>query len=422
MKIRARISTLPVQALTTWLLVAVAACGGGPDRAPEWAGTVTDSAGVQVVMNPTEGLWTATSAWTVREVLSIGALEGIDAEQFGQIVGVDVDEAGNVYVLDAQAGEIRVFGPEGEHLRTTGEHGQGPGQLGQALGGIFLVDGEMLVPDLQNQRVNRYSPDGESLGSFRVDLTGGIPIRWDGPVSGLLVAQKRFVAFADTAGVAPSGDPIVAMASDGTIRDTLLTLPTGGSFDLSSDGPSFNFFASEPIWDAGRDGRLASGMNAEYRIELRGPDGALQRVVVLPVEPRTVTERDQEVMLDAIREAAMQQGAPPQAVDMMLSRATFAEYYPLFASLLVGPDGTLWAQRIRTGDELAGGAEGTFDPQDLGSTVWDVFDPEGRYLGELEFPGKFQPLRVHENRIYGVARDELDVQSLKGFEVVRPGA
>ncbi|MGD2071684.1 MAG: hypothetical protein PVI57_23670, partial [Gemmatimonadota bacterium] len=358
--------------------------------------------------------------WTVRQALSIGSLDGPEAEQFGQIVGVDVDGEGRIYALDNQSSEVRVFDADGRHLRTFGEPGQGPGQLGRALGGVFLVGDRVLVPDLQNQRVSAFSTDGEPLASFRLDFSAGVPIRWDGPVAGQVVAQRRVLQIGDSA-AAPAGDPIVALDSEGAVADTLLVLPPGESLDLSGGGPSFRFFAPEPIWDAGPDGRIASGMNAEFRIEMHAPGGMLERVVVLPREARSVTERDQQVLLDAVREAAMDQGAPPQAVEMMLSGATFADSYPFFASLLVGPEGTLWAQRVRTGDELTGGAEeATFDPQDLGSTVWDVFDAEGRYLGEVEFPGRFQPLRVHGDRIYGVGRDAMDLQSLVAFDVVRP--
>ncbi len=39
-----------------------AACGGGESR---WAGTITDSAGVTIVSNPAEGIWTEAERWTV---------------------------------------------------------------------------------------------------------------------------------------------------------------------------------------------------------------------------------------------------------------------------------------------------------------------------------------------------------------------
>ena len=59
------------------------------------------------------------------------------------------------------------------------------------------------------------------------------------------------------------------------------------------------------------------------------------------------------------------------------------------------------------------GEGGEFDPQDLGSDEWEVFEGEGRFLGVTEFPSRLQLLRTLGDRFYGVARDELKVQSLE---------
>ena len=52
-----------------------------------------------------------------------------------------------------------------------------------------------------------------------------------------------------------------------------------------------------------------------------------------------------------------------------------------------------------------------FNPQyDLLSPDWDVFDSEGRFLGVVRMPDRFQPVRFLGTDIYGIQRDELDVQ------------
>lgn len=400
------------------LLPLIVACGTEGVGDAAWAGTVSDSAGIPVVSNPSDGLWDDATRWTVEEELSVGSMEGSAAEQFGLIAGVDVDAEGRIYVLDQQASEVRVFDPEGAWLRTLGEPGAGPGQIGNGAAGVFVIGDHVLVPDIQNQRVNRYDPEGALSGSFRLDFTRGIPLRWDHAAGGGLMAQLRTLTGTDGAD-APPGDVLVAHDSAGTVRDTVAVLPPGQSLQVTDGVPRFRFFEPEPIWDAAEDGRLASGMNGSFRVQLRGPDGELQRVVSLAREPRSVTERDRQVIADAVEEAMRNQGAPPQAIQMMMANATFAEHYPLFASLFLGPEGSLWVQRIRTGDELAGDG-GTFDAQDLGSPDWDIFDEEGRYLGVVSFPSRYQPLRVVGERIYGVARDELDVQRLAVYRIRRP--
>jgi hypothetical protein len=72
-------------------------------------------------------------------------------------------------------------------------------------------------------------------------------------------------------------------------------------------------------------------------------------------------------------------------------------------------------QRIQTADQVQDPAD--FDPQDLGSPDWDVFDDQGRYLGIVTMPGRFQPLRLVGDVLYGIERDEYDVQSVVGYRM-----
>jgi hypothetical protein len=390
-------------------------CSDGT-RDSEWAGTVADSAGIPVAQNPVEGMWATGEGWTVAEELSIGSMEGDLPYQFGQIGGVDVDAAGNVYIADIQAQEIRVFDAAGAHVRTIGAPGAGPGELSQAVTGVFVVGEDVVVPDLGNARVSRFSVSGDFIASDLIDLAKGVPLRLDMTAGGRLAGQYRALNAADTT-AEPSGDPIVTLPLGGEAADTLAVLPPGQSVQFRGGQARIRLYDPEPIWDADPDGRLVSGMNDAWRFVAWGPEGDIRRVVTRPYERKAFTDRDAQVFRDALAELMRQQGTPPEAAQALLAQMEFADYYPAFVSLALGPLGSLWVQHIRSGDELVG-AEGTFDIQDLGSTDWSVFDDQGRYLGVVTFPGKYQPLRAIGDRFYGIARDEMDVQSLKVYRVV----
>lgn len=381
-----------------------------------WGGTETDSAGIAIIANPEEGMWGPEDAWTVEEVLSIGSVEGDIVYQFGLIAGVDVDAAGNVYVADQQAQDVRVFNAAGEYVRTLGGPGSGPGEMGRGVTGVFVVGDEVLVPDLGNQRLDRFDLDGTSLGSQRLDLAQGLPLRWDAFSGGRLIVQKRALNVGDSTAT-PHGDPILTLAAEGEEPDTVAVLPIGQSFQVTGGQAQIRQFEPEPIWDADPDGRILTGMNDGWRFQVWSADGSLARIITRPSERKPVTERDKQVFKDAIRDLARQQGAPPEAIENLLQRYEFADYFPAFVSLALGPQGSIWVQNFRSGDELAEEGE-TFDVQDMGSTEWGVFDAEGRYLGVVTFPGRYQPIRALGDRFYGVARDELDVQSLKVYRVV----
>ncbi|HKJ01966.1 MAG TPA: 6-bladed beta-propeller [Longimicrobiales bacterium] len=398
----------------------LAACGGEP-AGSAWAGTVADSAGIPVVNNPSEGMWADGEAWTVVEELSIGSLEGDPAYQFGQIGGVEVDGDGNVYITDAQAQEIRVFDATGTYVRTIGAPGGGPGEFARGVSGVFLVGDELVVPDLGNARVSRFAPSGDFIASEQIDLAKGVPLRLDMASNGRLAAQYRNVNPADTL-AEPTGDPIVTLALGGATPDTLGVLPPGQSLQIRGGQARIRQFEPEPIWDADTDGRLLTAMNSDWRFQLWAADGTLSRIITRPFQRKPFTDRDEQVFKEAMLDLFRQQGVPAEAAQNVLGQMQFADYYPAFVSLALGPLGSVWVQNFRTGDELVG-AEGTFNIQDLGSTDWGVFDAEGRYLGVVTFPGKYQPIRAMGDRFYGIARDDLDVQSLKVYRVITdPGA
>ena len=399
--------------LVALLLLPVAtACSSGAVPST-WTGTVSDSAGVQIVHNPTEGIWGPEDAWKLKEVLSIGEMLGEDEYQFAQIVSVDSDAAGNVYIADLQAQHVRVFDSEGVYTLTIGRPGAGPGEIGLGLAGVFALPNEVFVADIGNRRVNLYGHDGELAGSRLVDITKGIPIRWD-RIGDEVVAQLRVMVSGED--VEPTGDVIVKMGGEEEAREIITSLPVGQSLQFVNGQPQIRVFEPEPIWDASSAGRVIMAVNEALRIEVRDAEGTLVRVINQPHETKAVTKRDQRVVLSAMRKQFEQAGAPAAAIDAAMERFQFADTYPAFVALTHGPLGSVWVQRMLSGDEISD--EGDFNPQDLGSNTWDIFDGEGRYLGDITFPGKYQPIKVMGDRIYGIARDELDVQSMKVYRVV----
>lgn len=401
------------------VLPTLQACGG----AGAWEGTVTDSAGVAIVTNTATPMWRAEDAWTVEEDLRIGTVAGAPELQFGVVTGLDIGPDGTVYVLDMQASEIRAFDSQGNHLRTFGGPGAGPGELSPQAMGVFIDPaGDILVIDLGNQRVNRYRSDGTPAGSFRVELAAGVPTRWEMSADGKLMAQLRGLNVPGIAALA-EGDPIVVYDTTGAVVDTLTMLPKGQTLEeMTEEKISMRVFAAEPLWDLDSEGKIYTAMNDQYRILVNAPDGTLTRIIRRDVERKPVEEADQNAILKGIREQYEQFNVPPQAIEQLIQGIGFADFYPAFGQMFIGPGGNLWVQRIRSARDMAASADevAEFDPQDIGSPEWEVFDQDGRYLGVVTLPDRFNPLNAEGNDLYGVWRDELDVQYVMRIQVNRP--
>lgn len=399
------------------LVGSAAACQSG---VPQWAGTVTDSAGIEIVSNTRDPLWSVQTAWTLAEELRIGSIDEEPEYQFGRIGSIAADADGHIYVLDVQGQHVKVFAPDGEYVRTVGGPGSGPGELGSLTQGapfLAVTRGDTLVvPDMANQRVNRYAPDGSSLGSFPLDFQHGFPVAWQATRGGALAMQVRPLA---QAGDAEARDAIVLLASDGTVTDTVRTFPSGKSFSFTGGVPEWHIFAPERAWALADDRHIVTGVNDAYRLSMYRPSGALERIVAMPFTLRPVTEGTKDAVFQLFEQAFEDANVPPAVIPQLLDRVSFGEFLPAFGTIQLGPAGSLWVQHLRDVETVG---ERRLDIanflEEIGAPDWDVFDRSGRFLGVVTMPDRFAPRVVVDDRIYGVWRDDLDVQYVMRLRVI----
>lgn len=397
-----------VLALVSLLGLSTAVCGPGAEG--EWIGIVTDSSGVEIVANPISGLWRGEAGWQVEEDLRIGVATGEAAYQFGEVTGIDTDSEGRIYVLDSQASEIRVFDPHGEFLHSFGRPGEGPGELSRSARSLFIGRGDTLfVPDGSLHRMNRFLPDGSDAGSFPVRHDEEVTVRWTMMPDGRLAQQVRAMVLPGQ-DVEPTGDILLLRDTDGTVHDTLLSLPIGESTQVGGGMPSFRIFGSEPVWAVDSDGHIVHGVTVEYNFRVREPDSGTVRMIRKPTAQKRLTRAERNQILELMRKTLVEdEGLPPEGWDLIRSNISFTDHYPVFHDVMAGPHGTLWVQHFVTVQEVEERG-GTLDLEALGATEWDIFDAEGRFLGVLELPERFRPVHVRDDRIYGVWRDEMDVE------------
>lgn len=396
------------------------ACGGDGPASSEtsFSGSVRDSAGVEMVENGRDGIWPEDGGWTTREVLTIGDAAGDADYQFGQIVSLDVMSDGRIAVLDGQARRIQIYGSDGQYERSIGGPGSGPGEFSSAPVALMVGRGDtIVVPDMGNQRITLIPAEGEA-SSFPLRIEQGMPIGFKMSDDGALISQRRPMNFADPSAGAGGSDLILEQAYDGTVTDTLLTPKRGGTFEIGEGGPRFMLFAPEPQWAMLDGRRLAYASNDAYRISVYGSDGALERIVTFPHEKRPVTESDQRTVRELMRRTMEESGAPTQAVDQMMGAVSFADNWPAFAQLRGGPGGTLWVQRVSDLERMPEDEREEWNPQlDQGAPEWDVFESDGRYGGVVKLPARFTPFVIEEDRIYGVFRDEFDIQYVRVYRL-----
>jgi len=416
--------TAPAEVILVALTLLIASCSGGDTSA--WRGNVRDSAGVTVVQNPAAATWSQGEEWRVEQDLLIGEAEGDTDYLFGRIRGICVDGMERIYVVDETASSVRVYSSDGVLIDGFGQVGSGPGDLGTALGPCFMEPHDTLaIPDLQNFRLSRFATDGSIATAAAFDITRGIPIRWEMTDDGRLAVQLRFLGLMGEA-AAGTPDAVVLWNTDGSVSDTLLRFSSGAGVTMSDDGPHFKVLAADPVWTLTPRAGMAHGFSSDYRISIYDSTGALVRIITKQHEAVPVTASDERIFMDALRTVF-----PGSLFQQFERNIEVADYYPAFFRFQAGPRETLWVQQVLhpgdlTDEEREDLSYVADDPEvflanprlALGAAIWDVFDAEGRYLGEVDLPERFELVRFVSDAVYGVWRDDMDVEYVMRLRLV----
>lgn len=138
------------------------------------------------------------------EIRLLWETSGTSEHRLWQPVAVAVAPDNTVYVANAFSSTIEVFSPEGDHLESWGEKGDGPGQFlflsrGFALANLeFDAAGNLYVFDTLNHRIQKFAPDHAFIRQWGTHGTEN-PGEFDQP-TGTVDDERGLVYVADRTG------------------------------------------------------------------------------------------------------------------------------------------------------------------------------------------------------------------------------
>jgi len=415
MKFRASLPCVILAGVVAFLVTS--ACSE-VESAAEWDGSVRDSASVDIVVNFGEPLWREEDRWTLTEVVRIGSVSGDPETQFGDITGIAIQSDGTIVVSDRMGQHLKFFAPDGSHLRTVGKSGSGPREFGSYIIVALATGDTLFVMDWSNMQAHWLAPDGTWLGSWKTTPKDGWRLGgWDGAATGRIVTTMTPLRMPDSP-VVDTLDVVLVRDVRGAILDTLARVPSSEVFRFSGDAPEWHLWAGYPDYDLTWHGGLVTGRSDLYRLHWHDEQGALERIVSLHRERLPITGEDRTRFIDAVERVMTEQGVPPTRIQGIKDGVSFEDLYPAWRRFICGVGGTLWVQRLRPVSELSDEeVEDALGQRPPPTPEWDVFDPEGRYLGVMEMPTSDRAFYFSGDRIYGVWEDELDVQYIVAWRI-----
>lgn len=405
-RIHTVLRTAAVGGLSVMLLPA---CGGAESAGPDWV--AWDSAGVEVV-HSLRPAWEQGPGWRLAESpsLAIGEPPTSSKDEFTTLRTVRSLPDGRIVVPDLAASpEIRVFGPDGTYLHAVGRAGEGPGEYG-FLWDVWVSPPDTLVAfDPNAQTVSYFTADGAFVRSVRLTrvppLPGGsaIVLLWARFGDGTFLLRPN-VFLAEAEGTGRTRLPAIRVRDDGSVVDTI------GVFPDVDHVPAEGGRVRQPLFGKRaailvHESAYFTGMGDDFTIDEYDVSGRHVRRMRRDHEPREVTDD----LVARERDRALAGAAPEsrEAIEARYAEAPRARHLPAYSrDWLVSPDGHLWVQHYHLASDPA--------------RMWSVFNLEGRWLGTVDMPVEFRALEIGTEWVLGVWRDDMDVQTVRRYDLIRP--
>lgn len=344
------------------LILPYAACAGDGTAALAMPTIDTLPGGTIAVHNTGPSGWADTSGWRIIET---GRIAAVDSGESGIVNprALAVDAAGRLYVVDGPPLVIRIFEANGAFVRRVGREGAGPGEFRSALPGVHA--NHLVIQDPNLSRLTIF----DTSGAYDTSLTSAcchyrqLPVTANGTVA--VPGPNSREEFSGM---------FLRYTSDGTFLDTV-SVPRGGEeryWELAQDGGSMRM--TIPFTPAQRtafmpNGDLVHAWTGDYRIFIGRNAADTSRIISLAATPVERPREERAARLEQLIEPNEKNWGPKVRevfkLDDIPAMATPFEW------IMVDPAGAIWAQ-VYTGDTLA--------------TFYDVFEPEGAYLGRVRAP------------------------------------
>ncbi len=136
-----------------------------------WKGEIKTIDGIPYVINHGKPL-NPKLAFSLEKELVLG--DDIDVEEFifEQLIDADVDENGNMYLLDFKACHVLVFDKTGKLIKTIGRKGQGPGEFTYPMSISVVGPDTFFVAQANPNRFTFFNFKGEHIRDFTLVFTG----------------------------------------------------------------------------------------------------------------------------------------------------------------------------------------------------------------------------------------------------------
>ena len=272
-----------------------------------------------------------------------------------------VDE--KIFLLDGYEDFVKVLNLNGEPLYSFGKKGSGPGELERPAKLISDSNGNILIYDIKNRRLNYFTQTGEFISSTSLSK---IPFNLDlDSKDGIYIENKEYIDFKQ----AKSVYRLIYKLNDQVV--TIDSCSEKGTFlrEKEFTGPMPFPYQGKMFWRLLPNGNLFVVFSEDYRIKIYDGSHRLVKEALIEAPKIKVTDNDKEEFFNRMRivgPAGRSDGAPAS----IRNKIKFPTYKPFVEAVFINePEKKIYLKTSRGNDQYS---------------VFDIFDFTGNFIKEVE--------------------------------------
>jgi hypothetical protein len=405
----------------------VAACGGSGSEGgsgPAGLATAFDSTADTITARVDGDVPLSALRTIVAEMRIAPSMD--DTSLFAEVTTFEVDQADRIWLFDFQGRRLFLFDSTGRLVRRIGRQGQGPGEFSSGNGMVVRPEGGVALLDARNARVSFFDAAGEFQSSW--------PVPSGFSTSNGLVTDRSHQLFLRRPVTPPREGEIlgrmglVRLRDGGAFGDSLappdLPVPREVYLAVSPDGNSrsstSSSYAPNYHWSWHPGGFFVVAHGGRYEITLARTDR--KPIVIRRASPPVPVLPDERAEEQERITWGMRQTQPGWS----WSGPAIPDTKPPLGGMTLARDGTIWV-RVATPSERIPDAE--LAPQRekgppvrrfRSSVTYEVFGPDGRFLGRIPLPPRTTIVQADGNMVWGITRDEDDLPAVVRYRVEPP--
>ena len=356
--------------------------------------------------------------------VSIGVTGGQEEQELFEVSGAARLADGSIVVYESGAFRLQKFGPDGEHLWSRGQPGEGPGDFDDFAQLLVpcATDRSIVINDRYNARITVFDGDGTLLHTYPFTFQGSMPYDITCAPGGRLVFSgwgherpsepgpyrtTADMAFADSSQVTVLRESVLA-------EDRLARANSAGRLAGSSPG-----IWSRKLMFAATDEGVWLGTGDDHELEFLDWAGTTTRTVRWEGPDLTVTQ----LHVDAYREAVRDSFASgldftariyPEEVSSRdwqqrfearweRDREALPPAFPAYGQVMLGDDGVLWIEEFTRAGQ---------------PNEWFALNEDGERMRTLTVPPGIVLLDIGADWVLVTYRDEMDVERVALYSLV----